>query len=119
MRTMRIAAAVALVAALGVTTAAAQTTSRKYVRIVEGRGQTIYTSTDEYGRRRTRIIIQKRSYLNPGTESFPGERSVHEYAHLPTWHPTSVLDNTPAGMNQTALPGPFTLPSRNNPWLQP
>jgi len=119
MRLLTIVAAAALVAGLAATAADAQTTQRRSVRIVEGRGQTIYTSTDEYGRRRTRIIIQKRSYLNPGTESFPGERSVHEYAHLPTEHPTRILDNTPAGMNQTALPGPFTLPSRNNPWLQP
>jgi hypothetical protein len=29
-----------------------------------------------------------------------------------------VLDNTAFGSNQTALPGPFTLPSKNNPWLQ-
>jgi hypothetical protein len=38
---------------------------------------------------------------------------------MPTQYPSRVLDNTPAGVNQTALPGPFTLPSRNNPWIQP
>jgi hypothetical protein len=119
MRMMRIAAAVALVAGLGLSAASAQTPSRKSVRIVEGRGQTVYTYTDEYGRRRTRVIIQRRSYLDPGTESFPGERSVHDYAIMPTQYPSRTLDNTPAGVNQTSLPGPFTLPSRNNPWLQP
>lgn len=119
MRMMRIAAALALVAGLGLTAASAQTASRKSVRIVEGGGRTVYTYTDEYGRRRTRVIIQRRSYLDPGTETFPGERSVHDYAILPTQYPSRVLDNTPAGANQTALPGPFTLPSRNNPWIQP
>jgi hypothetical protein len=119
MRVLTIAAAAALVAGFAATAADAQTTQRRNVRIVEGRGQTIYTYTDEFGRRRTRVIIQRRSYLDPGTESFPGERSVHDYAQLPTSYPTRILDNTPAGRDQTALPGPFTLPSRNNPWLQP
>jgi hypothetical protein len=115
---MSIAAAVALVAGLGLTAASAQTAPRRTV-IVEGRGQTVYTYTDEYGRRHTRVIIQRRSYLDPGTESFPGERSVHDYAILPTQYPSRVLDNTVFGTNQTALPGPFTLPSKNNPWIQP
>ena len=119
MHLLKIATAAALVAGLAISAADAQTAQRRNVRIVEGRGQTIYTWTDEYGRRHTRVIIQKRSYLDPGTESFPGERSVHEYAHLPTSYPTRILDNTPAGRDQTALPGPWTLPSRNNPWLQP
>jgi len=119
MRMMRIAAAVVLIAGLAVTAASAQTAQRRNVRIVEGRGQTVYTYTDEFGRRHTRVIIQRRSYLDPGTESFPGERSVHDYAIMPTQYPSRTLDNTPAGVNQTSLPGPFTLPSRNNPWIQP
>ncbi len=119
MKARQIAAALALATAFGLTITSADTAPRKRaVTMIEGRGQTVYTYTDEYGRRHTRVIIQRRSYLDPGTESLPGERSVHEYAHLPTQHPTRVLDNTPAGTNQTALPGPFTLPSRNNPWLQ-
>jgi hypothetical protein len=117
MRMMRIAAAVALIAGLAVTAASAQNPQRRNVRIVEGRGQTVYTYTDENGRRHTRVIIQRRSYLDPGTETFPGERGDHDYAFLPTQRPTRVLDNTPAGINQSALPGPFTLPSRNNPWI--
>ena len=76
-------------------------------------GHTVFVSRDEDGRTRTRIIIQKRSYLDPGTETFPGERSDNEYAILPDQHATSVLDNTVFGSNQSALPGPFTLPSRS------
>ena len=30
----------------------------------------------------------------------------------------NTFDNTVFGSNQTALPGPWTLPSKNNPWLQ-
>ena len=119
MRMTRIAAALALAGGLGLIAASADAAPRKYVRIVEGGGRTVYTYTDEYGRRHTRVIIQRRSYLDPGTESFPGERSVHDYAILPTHHAGRTLDNTAFGGNQTALPGPFTLPSRNNPWIQP
>lgn len=117
MQSKQFAAALALAAAFGLTAATADAAPRQRVSIVEGHGQTIYTYTDENGRRHTRVIIQRRSYLNPGTETFPGERGDHDYAQLPTQHPTRVLDNTPFGTNQSALPGPFTLPSRNNPWI--
>ena len=52
-------------------------------RRLRARGSTVYVSRDENGRKRTRIIIQKRSYLDPGTETFPGERGDHDYASLP------------------------------------
>ena len=91
---------------------------KRVVSTVTNRSHTVYVSRDEDGRTRTRIIIQRRSFLDPGTESFPGEKSVHEYAMLPTQHAASVLDNTIFGDNMTTLPGPFTLPSKNNPWLK-
>jgi hypothetical protein len=86
--------------------------------VYDSRGHTVFTSRDEDGRKRTRIIIQKRSYLDPGTEVLPGDENDHDYALLPDQKPTSVLDNTAFGSNQTALPGPFDLPGRNNPWLR-
>ena len=82
------------------------------------RGNTVFTSRDEDGRTRTKIIIQKRSYLDPGTEVMPGDRRDHDYAFLPNHSATSVLDNTTFGRNQSALPGPFDLPSKNNPFLK-
>ena len=85
---------------------------------VDARGHTVFTSRDEDGKTRTRIIIQKRSYLDPGTETLPGENIGNDYAQLPTQHATSVLDNTVTGNSQTSLPGPFTLPGKNNPWLR-
>lgn len=118
---MRLKAAALAIAALGAVAllaGPADAAAKKKVRVVTARGNTVYVSRDEDGRKRTRIIIQKRSYLDPGTETFPGERGDHDYAQLPTWHAGSVLDNTSFGINQSALPGPFTLPSRNNPWLQ-
>jgi hypothetical protein len=49
---------------------------------------------------------------------FPGENSDHRYAYSPNNHATSVLDNTAFGTNRSALPGAFSLPSRNTPFLQ-
>ena len=87
--------------------------------VVYNRDRTVQVSRDEDGRTRTRIIIQKRSYLDPGTETFPGEHGRNtDYVERPNQRASGVLDNTVFGSNQTALPGPWTLPSKNNPWLQ-
>ena len=101
------------------TSADAQTAQTKKKTVVYNRDRTVIVSRDEDGRTRTRIIIQKRSYLDPGTASFPGERSDHFYAQLPNQRAGGVIDNTSAGLlnTQSALPGPWTLPSKNNPWL--
>jgi hypothetical protein len=119
MRLKVVAAAFATIAAIGLLAASADAAPKKKpVTVVDARGHTVFTSRDEDGRTHTRIIIQKRSYLDPGTETFPGENSDHGYAYSPTHSPTSVLDNTAFGGNQSALPGPWTLPSKNNPSLR-
>ncbi len=66
---------------------------------------------------RARITVQRRSFLDAGTYVLPGERKFTDYALPPTYYPGSVADNR-AGMyiEQSALPGPFTLPGRDNPW---
>jgi hypothetical protein len=119
MRLKVVAAAFATIAAIGLLAAPADAApkKKKHVEVVDARGHTLFTSRDEDGRTHTRIIIQKRSYLDPGTETFPGENSDQGYAYLPTHSPTSILDNTAAGRN-SPLPGPFDLPSKNNPSLR-
>jgi len=114
-----IATAFAAATAIGLLAmpADAATPKKKSVVMVDARGHTVFTSRDEDGRTRTRIIIQKRSYLDPGTETFPGENNGHNYAFSPTDHATSVLDNTTFG-RRSPLPGPFDLPSKNNPFLK-
>ena len=110
--------ALALALAVVIAPAFAQDGQAKKKKVVTyNRDHTVQVSRDEDGRTRTRIIIQKRSYLDPGTETFPGERGDHDYAMLPNHRANGVLNNTPFGSNQTALPGPWTLPSKNNPWL--
>src|SRR5689334_4903755 len=64
---------------------------------------------------RSRIVVQRRSYLDAGTEVLPGERKFTDYAFPPGYSPTSVIDNT-AFSHRSPLPGPFDLPGRNNPW---
>jgi hypothetical protein len=119
MRLKVVATAFAAIAAIGLLALPADAApKKKRVLVVDGRGHTVFTSRDEDGRRRTKIIIQKRSYLDPGTERFPGENSEHGYAFLPNHSATSVLDNTTFGRNQQALPGPFDLPSKNTPFLK-
>jgi hypothetical protein len=85
-------------------------------RVAAARGSTVYSSRDEDGRRRTRIIVQRRSYLDPGTEVFPGEQRYNSTNGLilPTSRTFSPDQNTVFNRNEF-LPGPFELPSRNNP----
>lgn len=66
---------------------------------------------------RARITVTRRSYLDAGTHVIPGDRKFKDYALPPTYYPSAVADNR-GGMyvDQSALPGPFTLPGRDNPW---
>ncbi len=120
--TLKVCAAVfALVAAVGLMAAPAIAQTNppaKKKAVVVSRDHTVQVSRDEDGKTRTRVIIQKRSYLDPGTETFPGERGDHDYAVLPNHKASGILDNTTFGGHTTSLPGPWTLPSKNNPWLQ-
>jgi hypothetical protein len=115
-----VAAAFAIIGAAALLSppADAQTNQTKKKTVAYNRDRTVQVSRDEDGRTRTRIIIQKRSYLDPGTETFPGERGDHDYAILPNHRASGILDNTTFGGHTTSLPGPWTLPSKNNPWLQ-
>ena len=58
--------------------------------------------------------MRPRSYLDGGTEVWPGERKFTDYAIGPTNTAVSVLDNTPF-YHRSPLPGPFDLPGKNNP----
>ncbi len=116
MRLKLIATALTAAAAIAMLAAPADATAKKK-RVVSNRGQTVYVSRDENGRSRTRVIIQKRSYLDPGTETFPGENTGQGYAMSPTHTASGVLNNTIFGIGMSPLPGPFTLPGRNNPWI--
>jgi hypothetical protein len=87
------ATAIAVAAAFAVfagTLAEAQTRPRTGKRTVAN-GSTVFVSRDERGRTRTRIIVQKRSYLDGGTEVLPGQRKYSDYHTQPFWSPIDVL----------------------------
>jgi hypothetical protein len=66
---------------------------------------------------RNRIRVAPRSFLDGGTEVLPGERKFMDYA-FPVGEagaPLSMVQGTTFN-RETALPGPFYLPSRRNPW---
>ena len=85
-----IISALAVCTVLGLLAAPADAAPKKRVAVADARGATVYHSRDEDGRRRTRVIIQKRSYLDPGTEVFKGENSDHRYAYTPGHKATGV-----------------------------
>ena len=105
----------AAVAVAGLLSAPANAAPRK--RVYYNRDHTVVVSRDENGRTRTKIIVQKRSYLDPGTEPLPSERNTLDYVRAPGQRADDVLDHTIFGSTMSALPGPFTLPSSDNPWL--
>ena len=66
---------------------------------------------------RSRITVTRRTYLDAGTYVIPGDRKFTDYAVPPGYSPTSVIDNRGGVyIDQSPLPGPFTLPGRDNPY---
>jgi hypothetical protein len=117
MRLTTIAAALAFAGALGLVAAPADAAPR-HKRTYGHHDGTVFVTRDEDGKTRTRIIIQKRSYLDPGTEPLPSDRSQLDYIQTPNQRPDDVLDNTAyGGSSQSALPGAWTLSGPRNPWL--
>jgi hypothetical protein len=107
-------AALIAVATMAVPPAPAQTqvqTQKKSYVYTSGRA----ASTN---RPRARVTVAPRSFLDAGTEVLPGERKFTDYAYPPAYFPLGVVTNTGGrvGWHQSPLPGPFDLPSRNNPF---
>jgi hypothetical protein len=81
-------------------------------------GSTTIITRDEFGLTRTRIMVQKRSYLDGGTEVMPADNINGFRSQFMAHRPSSVLDKTSADR-----PGwwndPFFLPGKRNPypWL--
>jgi hypothetical protein len=95
---MRMKSSIALVAALIVAATMAApaeaATKRKPVgqQMQGGPAQrTVYRYTDDNGRTRTKIIVQRRSFLDAGTWVLPGQRKYSDYATQPFYSPTDVL----------------------------
>jgi hypothetical protein len=68
--------------------------------------RSVFIERDERGRTRTRITVQRRSYLDAGTEVSPGDRKFTDYAIPPYYSPLDVLG---PGWNYDRRP-------LNSPW---
>ena len=115
--------AIAVVAAFvvgAVSAASAEPPKKRVVRAVEplGPGSTYVMHRDEQGRVRTKILVQKRSYLDGGTEVMPGDVPDH-YTNFVDMHqrPTSIISNDNV-VPLYPIPDPFFLPGKNNPYFR-
>jgi len=61
-----------------------------------------------------RVVVEKRSFLDAGTEVKPGQRKFTDYAFPPGYSPTSSIDFT-SGNVRGPLIGPWDS-SRGNFW---
>ena len=102
-----------LVAFTLATPADAQTKRRAVVSEAQG---TRHVEVDENGRTRSRVIVQRRSFLDAGTEVRPGERKFTDYVYPPGYSPTDMIDNTMGGGQRSPLPGYWDLTGSNNPY---
>ena len=71
---------------------------------------------DNKGKPPPRVTVQKRSFLDAGTEVLPGQRKFTDYAFPPGYSPTAPIDYTSANIRGPLI-GPWD-PTRNNfyPW---
>ena len=118
MRLKFVATAIVAAAAFSLLAAPVDAAAKKKQRMIASNGHTVFVSRDEDGRTRTRIIIQKRSYLDPGTETFPARPPFITTRGRPTIAPTACSTTRRSAATRPPLPGPFTLPGKNNPWIQ-
>ena len=110
--------ALAVVAAFAVgamSAASAEPRRRQVVEAQPGPGATTIISRDERGRTRTKILVQKRSYLDGGTEVMPGDNIDPYRSSFLRHRPAGVLLNTGFDRPST-LSDPFFLPGKNNPY---
>ena len=59
-------------------------------------------------RARSRVTVQPRSFLDPGTEVLPGERKFNDYALPPGYSPLQVL-GPGRDFRRQPLPDPWDL----------
>ena len=111
---MRRVSVLALSAALLAPALIAGTADAQTRRYYRGDQTERITFIDENGRARTKITVRPRSYLDGGTQVFPGERKFMDYAQPPTYmqsSPSAAWD--PTGSKRFPLPMPFELPGYN------
>jgi hypothetical protein len=80
---------------------------------------TRYTERGDDGRVRTRIVVQRRSFLDGGTEILPGSRPSLNNMMPYGYNPLGVVERTNFGGLRYPLPGPYELLGKDNPYPYP
>jgi hypothetical protein len=120
--TMRLmAVAVAAAFAVGaISTADAAPRKRQYVQAAPAYVPvtTYVMHRDEQGRTRTKILVQKRSYLDGGTEVMPGDIQGHQTTFIDSFYrnPSRAAVSNDNVVPSRPIPDPFFLPGKNNPY---
>ena len=81
-----------------------------------GPGATTIVTRDEYGRTRTRILVQKRSYLDGGTEVMPADNINSFRSTFMSYRPGSAATQNTAFDRPSWVNDPFFLPGARNPY---
>ena len=111
-------AAVAAFAVSAVSIADAAPRKKRVAYVQPGPGSTVITSQDERGRVRTKILVQKRSYLDGGTEVMPGDIQSHQTNFIDMHQsPMSAVSNNNV-VPSRPINDPFFLPGKNNPYFR-
>ena len=122
MRLLALAVAAAF-AAGAVSVADAAPRKRQYVQAQPGGSYvpvTTYVShRDEQGRTRTKILVQKRSYLDGGTEVMPGDIQTNQQNLINSMYysPSRASVSNDNIVPSRPIPDPFFLPGKNNPFF--
>ena len=106
----------------GAVSAASAEPPRKRLDRVEpiGPGSTYVMHRDEQGRTRTKILVQKRSYLDGGTEVMPGDISGSQRDSLInsfSYNPSRASVSNDNVVPSRPINDPFFLPGKNNPFF--
>jgi hypothetical protein len=83
--------------------------------------RTVIVSKDEDGRTRTKIIVNRRSFLDPGTQVFPGENRYNDSGPALVYQPpfSSSADRGTITDRRLPLPDQFDLTFKSNPVGRP
>ena len=77
---------------------------------------TYYQERGEDGRVRTKVIIQRRSFLDGGTEVSPGSMPSTNNVMPFGYSPMGVVENTQIGGERHPLPSAYDLIGKDNPY---
>jgi hypothetical protein len=110
-----LAVAVAAVLAAGAVSSAQAQQQPRPKRLAANPPGTYVMHRDEDGKVRTKILVQKRSYLDGGTEVMPGD-NIDPYRSSFLMHRPSAVTTNTAFDRPSWVNDPFFLPGKRNPY---